>query len=152
MKKIVFKTTLVSLCLSSSLLMTAQTKKEVKETLVVKPIAETPATTTINNEPKPSTHGHILIKEIPAYKPVISVTETNQDVAKGGIRGTDVIGEGEYLNYNKTIMQKSITGQIPVGFPKHIKGQTPQQYKDVIMVWARNNKHLIKEEYHHEIK
>ncbi|MBX2958709.1 MAG: hypothetical protein KF732_02025 [Flavobacteriales bacterium] len=105
-----------------------------------------------SNEPQKSPHGHLLMKEIPIHKNVVSKTDVNEGVAKGGIRGNEVIGEGEYLNYNKVIMQKSITGKIPVGFPKHIKGQTPEQYKAVIMDWARNNKNLIKEEYHHEIK
>lgn len=104
------------------------------------------------NEPQKSPHGHLLMKEIPSQKNASTKVDVNEGVAKGGIRGNEVIGEGQYLNYNKVIMQKSVTGEMPIGFPKHVKGQTPEQYKIVVMDWARNNKNLIKEEYHHEIK
>ena len=49
-------------------------------------------------------------------------------------------------------MERMIDGQIPAKFPKHIVGQTPEDYKVVVMNWAKNNLQLIKQEYHHEIK
>lgn len=144
--------TIIALFATISNSVQAQTKNSTSTVTEVQPKVETPTTTQSTTTPTKSLHGHLLIQEIPTQKQTASKAEINQGVAKGGIRGTEIIGEEEYLNYDKTIMQKSITGQIPIGFPKHIKGQTPQQYKEVMMVWARNNKHLIKEEYHHEIK
>lgn len=62
-----------------------------------------------------------------------------------------VIGEGKYLTFTKKIMEYSITGQIPEGFPKHKKGQTKEQYIKVIKAWAKENKDKIKPEYHNKI-
>lgn len=129
----------------------AQTKKSISAVADVQPKVETPTTTQTTTNPTKSPHGHLLMKEIPAQKQPASKTEVNKGVAKGGIRGTEIIGEGEYLNYDKTIMQKSITGQIPVGFPKHIKGQTKEQYIQIMKDWSRNNIQQVKEEYRNEI-
>jgi len=130
----------------------AQTKEKAKEVIEVKPKAETPITTQSTTNPTKSPHGHLLLQEIPSQKQTSSKSEVSHDVAKGGIRGTEIIGEGEYLNYDKTIMQKSITGQIPVGFPKHIKGQKEERYIQIMKDWARNHVQQIKEEYRNEIK
>lgn len=100
-----------------------------------------------------SKHGHILISEIPTQKHTATKAEVvDGGVAKAGIRGNEIIGEGEYLNFDKVIMQRSITGQIPEGFPKHVKGQTKEEYKKIMMDWARNHTEFIKDEYRNEIK
>jgi hypothetical protein len=98
------------------------------------------------NEPSKSPHGHLLMKEIPVQG------NTKVSKTKEVKLSTEIIGEGQYLNYNKEIMLRTIDGDIPSTFPKHIKGQSKEQYNQVIMEWARNNKNLIKSEYHHEIK
>jgi len=104
------------------------------------------------SKPTKSSHGHLLIKEIPARKQTNSKLEVTPNASKGGIRGTEIIGEGEYLNYDKAIMQKSITGQIPVDFPKHIKGQTKDQYIQIMKDWVHNHNQQVKEEYLDAIK
>lgn len=146
--------TLVALFATISISAQAQTQTKTSKSVVteVKPKVETPAQTQSLTNPTKSPHGHILIQEIPTKKQASSRKEVNQGVAKGGIRGTEIIGEGEYLNFDKTILQKSITGQIPVGFPKHIKGQSEEQYVQIMMDWARNHVQQVKEEYRNEIK
>lgn len=152
MKNSLVKTTLVAFFVSTITIVNAQTKTSKSVITEVKPEVETSTKTQSTTNPTKSPHGHLLIQEIPAQKQPASKTEVNQGVAKGGIRGTEIIGEGEYLNYDKTIIQKSITGQIPVGFPKHIKGQTKEQYIQIMKDWSRNNVQQLKEEYRNEIK
>lgn len=61
-----------------------------------------------------------------------------------GIRGTEIIGEGKYLNFDKEIMQRSVTGEIPSDFPKHIVGQSKSDYILVMNEWAKNNPMRVK--------
>lgn len=56
-----------------------------------------------------------------------------------GIRGNDILGEGKYLHFDKKIMSYSVTGEIPVGFPKHVKGQSKDEYVKVMEDWALAN-------------
>lgn len=63
-----------------------------------------------------------------------------------GIRGTELIGEGKYLNFDKTIMQRSISGEIPSGFPKHQIGQSKEEYVRIMKKWGAENSHLFKPE------
>lgn len=144
--------TLVALVATVSISSQAQTKKSINAVTEVQTKVETPTQIQPLTNPTKSPHGHLLIQEIPTKKQAESRKDVNLGVAKGGIRGTEIIGEGEYLNYDKTILQKSITGQIPVGFPKHIKGQTEEQYVQIMMDWARNHVQQVKEEYRNEIK
>jgi len=55
------------------------------------------------------------------------------------VRGNDVIGEGQYLSFTKKIMSMSKTGGIPIGFPRHVKGQNKGQYVEVMKLWVKNN-------------
>lgn len=109
---------------------------------------DVPASTVVTEEKK-SPHGHILLQESPE---ILRANSSQSKPSASGVRGTEIIGEGQYLNRDKVIMERSISGQIPKDFPKHIVGQTPEQYREVVMNWARQNLHLIKPEYHHEIK
>lgn len=61
-----------------------------------------------------------------------------------GIRGTEVIGEGRYLNFDKEIIKRSVTGEIPSDFPKHIIGQSKADYIIVMNEWVKNNPSKVK--------
>ena len=56
-----------------------------------------------------------------------------------GIRGNDVLGEGRYLHFDKKIMSYSVTGEIPEGFPKHVKGQSKEEYIKIMEDWVLAN-------------
>lgn len=70
-------------------------------------------------------------------KPINSTTKLPPK--KGGVRGNDILGEGEYLHFDKKIMSYSITGEIPEEFPKHIIGQSKEEYVKVMESWALAN-------------
>lgn len=151
MKNILIKSTLITLVLAISVSLNAQTKKTTNAVTGVKAKVKTSS----NSEGvagSPKSDAHLLMPEIPKQKQTVSTVEVNAGIAKGGIRGNDIIGEGEYLNFDKVIMESTINGQIPASFPKHIKGQTKQQYKIIMNDWARNNLQLIKEECRSKIK
>ena len=57
----------------------------------------------------------------------------------------------EYMSMEKIIMERSVSGQIPASLPKHVEGQTKEQYTEIIRNWAKNNLSLVKPEYHDEI-
>jgi hypothetical protein len=75
--------------------------------------------------------------------PKITTSTRPQSVKARGVRGNDIIGEGEYLNFNKKIMERSVTGEIPVGFPKHIIGQTKKEYVEIMVAWGKKNPTLV---------
>ncbi|MGE0562678.1 MAG: hypothetical protein AB7O47_12745 [Flavobacteriales bacterium] len=137
------KIVLSSVFILTAFVVSAQQKNQVVKSISVESIDNS------DGEKEKSPHGHLLIKEIPQNLRANSVQSKQSG---SGIRGTEIIGEGQYLNYNKVIMERSVSGKIPVDFPKHIIGQSSEQYKEVILIWARQNLNLIKPEYHHEIK
>ncbi|OFY96109.1 MAG: hypothetical protein A3K10_16745 [Bacteroidetes bacterium RIFCSPLOWO2_12_FULL_31_6] len=57
----------------------------------------------------------------------------------------------EYFGMEKKIIEWSIAGEIPASLPKHIEGQTKEQYNAILKDWAKNNLSLIKKEYHAQI-
>lgn len=65
-----------------------------------------------------------------------------QTTENGSVRDSD------YLGMEKKIILWSIAGEIPSSFPKHIGGQTKDQYIIAIKGWAKNNLDLVKKEYH----
>jgi hypothetical protein len=71
--------------------------------------------------------------------PRITTSTKPLNVQPAKTSNTAVFGEGQYLNFDKKIMLMSVTGEIPNGFPKHIKGQTKPQYAEVMKLWAKNN-------------
>lgn len=77
------------------------------------------------------------------------IVNSNSTPSKS-VNGETVVGEGKYLTFTKQIMEASVTGQIPEGFPKHVKGQTKEQYVQIMKVWAKNNLNQIKEKYRAE--
>jgi hypothetical protein len=87
------------------------------------------------------------------------ITTSTRPISKSSMNGSKpaisnnstIIGEGKYLSYTKKIMEVSVTGEIPEGFPKHIKGQSEEQYIQVMKTWAKNNLNQIKEEYRAEV-
>jgi hypothetical protein len=86
-----------------------------------------------------------LLNEIPADKRAVSVQST---VAKKPQRPTPV---SSYFQFEKKIMAWTIAGNIPASVPMHVKGQTKDQYKTILMTWGKGNLNLIKEEYHAKI-
>ena len=82
-----------------------------------------------------STHVKTAPRITTSSKPINNSSNSNIN----GVRGNDVIGEGQYLSFTKKIMDMSTTGNIPLGFPKHVKGQTKKQYVEVMKLWAKNN-------------
>lgn len=130
MKKFLLQTTLLAIFVSTFTLVNAQTTSQKAE---LKPVT-TP-----------------LKKESPRFtaveRPIGSsnkVTFTKVPNSKTGIRGTEIVGEGQYLNFDKQIRLRSVSGEIPVGFPKHIKGQSKKEYVEVMKEWAKNNPEKIK--------
>jgi hypothetical protein len=83
-----------------------------------------------------------LLNEIPSNKKASSVSSstkrTNARVS-------------EYLSMEKKIILWSVAGEIPSSFPKHVEGQTKEQYIAIIKAWGKNNLGLIKKEYHNKI-
>lgn len=124
----------------------AQSNKSVSETIDVKSLDASKSDSQIIET---SPHGFILLQEsqLPSKtaskksKPIVSVSNDGQ-----------IIGEGEYLNYDRAIIERLISGLIPSDIPKHKIGQSNEQYLEVLIGWAKNNLHLIKPEYHHEIR
>ncbi|MCB9361257.1 MAG: hypothetical protein H6588_08150 [Flavobacteriales bacterium] len=74
-------------------------------------------------------------------RPINNNNNTRLKSVDGGV----VIGEGEYLTFTKQIMEHSITGQIPADLPKHVKGQTKQEYLQIIKEWANNHPDQFKQ-------
>jgi len=131
---------------NSSIAQENKKSPETKVSTVVEARQDVKVVQQSTNEPSKSPHGHLLMKQIPVQG------NTKASKTKEVKLSTEIIGEGQYLNYDKEIMLRTINGDIPSTFPKHIKGQSKEQYNQVVLEWARNNKHLIKSEYHHEIK
>ena len=130
MKNSLLKTTLVAFFVSTLTIVNAQTTNQKAE---LKPVT-TP-----------------LKKESPRLtaveRPINSnnkVTFTKVPSNTSGIRGTEIIGEGQYLNFDKQIRLRSVSGEIPIGFPKHIKGQSKAEYKVVMKHWVANNPDKVK--------
>jgi hypothetical protein len=80
------------------------------------------------------------------------ISSSSMNTNKAAIsNNTNIIGEGKYLSFTKKIMEMSITNDIPQGFPKHIKGQSEEQYVQIMKNWAKNNISQVKEEYRAEV-
>ncbi len=76
----------------------------------------------------------IVVKETPIKNNAqLSVNKSNFNNA------SNEIGQGQYLNFDKKIMSLSVTGEIPVGFPKHQIGQAKEQYIETMLLWAKSN-------------
>lgn len=130
MKNFLLKTMFFTLFVSSLTIVNAQTTNQKSE---LKPVT-TP-----------------LKKESPRFtaveRPIGSpnkVTFTKVPNSKTGIRGTEIVGEGQYLNFDKQIRLRSVSGEIPIGFPKHIKGQSKSDYILVMKHWVENNPDKVK--------
>ena len=117
MKNFLLKTTLVAFFVSTLTITNAQNANQKTELKPV-PIENT-------NSQKYRTQTQPLI------------TASNNKTSKnGGIRGNDILGEGQYLHFDKKIMSHSVSGEIPVGFPKHIIGQSKEEYVKIMEDWA----------------
>ncbi|MCC7332280.1 MAG: hypothetical protein IT232_06710 [Flavobacteriales bacterium] len=68
---------------------------------------------------------------------------------KPGIHSNQLIGEGQYLNFDKVIINRSVSGEIPNGFPKHKIGQTKKEYIAVMKKWGAEHPELFKPESHY---
>ncbi len=90
-----------------------------------------------------------LLNEIPAANKNSTTVSTTQPTVKGPVRSNARVSE--YLNMEKKIIEWSIAGEIPASLPKHIEGQTKEQYNAILKNWAKNNLNLIKKEYHAQI-
>ena len=86
-----------------------------------------------------------LLNEIPTAKKTVSVESSTVTRPQ---RPTSV---SDYMSMEKKIMTWTIARDIPASFPKHVMGQTKEQYHLIIKNWAKNNLNLIKEEYHAKI-
>lgn len=95
---------------------------------------------------KPSTIDRQSPRITSSTRPILKSSNAQSKSVNGGI----VVGEGKYLTFTKKIMEKSVTGQIPDGFPKHIKGQSEDQYIQIMKTWSKNNLDKIKEKYRAE--
>ena len=73
-------------------------------------------------------------------------TVTTKAIAKKPTRPVS-----DYMNMEKKIMTWTIAGNIPATLPKYKKGQTKEEYHEVLRVWAKNNLNLIKNEYHAKV-
>jgi hypothetical protein len=86
-----------------------------------------------------------LLNEIPTAKKTVAVETTSANKTQ---RPTLV---SDYMSKEKQIMTWTIAGNIPASIPRHIKGQTKEQYNAILRTWAKNNMNLIKEQYHAKI-
>src|SRR3989344_6311176 len=125
MKNLSIKITLSAFMLSSSIIGNAQTtEKKVELKPVTTPLKKESPRFTASTRPINSNN---------------NVTFTKVPSNQTGIRGTEIIGEGRYLNFDKQIMLRSVDGEIPVGFPMHVKGQTKEEYVQIMLDWAKKN-------------
>lgn len=104
----------------------------------------------VNNnqvKPKAETKQQMeLSPELPVKsKPVIISSQPAQTTNTPKTRVSD------YLSMEKKIMAWTVAGDIPSSLPKHVEGQSEEQYKSIILNWAKNNLDLIKPEYHQKI-
>jgi hypothetical protein len=85
-----------------------------------------------------------LLNEIPTTKK--TVVTNSLTAVKPAINGNARVSD--YMRMEKKIMSMTIAGDIPVNFPKHVDGQTKDEYKLIAKNWGRNNLNLIKKEFH----
>ena len=130
MKNSLLKTTLIAFFVSTLTITNAQNANQKTE---LKPV-----TTPLKKESP-----RLTAVERPIGSPN-KVTFTKVPNSKTGIRGTEIVGEGQYLSFDKQIRLRSVSGEIPIGFPKHIKGQSKADYILVMKHWAENNPDKIK--------
>ncbi len=130
MKNSLLKTTLVAFFVSTLTIVNAQTTNQKAE---LKPV-----TTPLKKESP-----RLTAVERPIGSPN-KVTFTKVPNSKTGIRGTEIVGEGQYLSFDKQIRLRSVSGEIPIGFPKHIKGQSKADYILVMKHWVANNPDKVK--------
>ena len=84
-----------------------------------------------------------LLNEIPKDKKAVIVEST---AAKK--RPERPLPVSDYMSMEKRIMSMTIAGDIPAALPKHIEGQTKEEYRLIVKNWAKNNLNLFKKEYH----
>lgn len=125
MKNFLLKTTLVAFFVSTLTITNAQNANQKTE---LKPV-----TTPLKKESP-----RLTAVERPIGSPN-KVTFTKVPNSKTGIRGTEIVGEGQYLSFDKQIRLRSVSGEIPIGFPKHIKGQSKEEYVQIMLEWAKKN-------------
>ena len=87
-----------------------------------------------------------LLNEIPAANKNSASTSSSASTTTRNSARTS-----EYFGMEKKIIEWSIAGEIPASLPKHIEGQTKEQYNAILKNWAKNNLNLIKKEYHAQI-
>jgi len=87
-----------------------------------------------------------LLNEIPATTKNSTTTSTPAPTTTRNTKRAS-----EYLSMEKKIIEWSIAGEIPASLPKHIEGQTKEQYNAILKNWSKNNLNLIKKEYHKQI-
>lgn len=90
-----------------------------------------------------------LSNEIPVRKKPTRVVSTTPTTTKTPIRSNAPVGD--YLGFEKVIIERSVSGTIPANFPKAKQGQTKEAYAEVMKDWARKNLNQVKEKYHSEI-
>lgn len=135
MKNLSIKITLSAFMLSLSIIANAQTtEKKVELKPVTTPLKKESPKFTASTRPINSNN---------------SVTFTKVPSNNVGIRGNEIIGEGRYLNFDKQIMQRSVSGEIPSGFPMHVKGQTQDEYIQTMLDWAKQHPNEFKPESHY---
>lgn len=71
-----------------------------------------------------------------AQQPMVAKNSNPTTFKKSGVNGNEIIGEGAYLNFDKKIMMYSVDQKIPTGFPKHVIGQSKEEYVQIMKQWA----------------
>ena len=84
-----------------------------------------------------------LLKEIPASNNNKTVVTSSRPAPQ---RTNARVSE--YFQMEKKIIAWSVAGEIPSSFPKHIEGQTKEQYIIIFKEWVKSHLDLVKEEYY----
>lgn len=57
-----------------------------------------------------------------------------------------------YMDQSRKIMTKLAAKVIPSDFPKYKQGQTKEEYKEVIVIWMKNNLDLLEPTFKEKFK
>lgn len=87
-----------------------------------------------------------LLNEIPTTREAVTTAKSRPIIPRDGNKRVS-----EYMSQEKVIMARTIAGDIPASFPKHVEGQTKEEYRVIMKAWAKNNLNLIKKEYHAKV-
>lgn len=87
-----------------------------------------------------------------AQSSVQSKVEARKVSSQSKVDSKSITNNDGYMNQSREILSRLKVKEIPASFPKYKEGQTREEYKEVMMEWAKANKEMLNPEFKRKLE